>query len=77
MVEMPSSDVDFGCAFCQDDANRFYGHVEQIGSDESRQLILLRCPRCGALYENTTRGSDATRRLDVEEAKRLYPGALP
>ena len=33
-----------------DDQNRLYGHVVQIGSDESRQMVLLRCPRCGALY---------------------------
>jgi hypothetical protein len=67
--------VDFGCDFCRDDQNRFYGHVPQIASSEDRQTILLRCPRCGALYENTPRGPDETRRLTPDEARHLFPGA--
>jgi hypothetical protein len=68
--------VDFGCGYCADDENRFYGHLTQIGSDPRRQLILLRCPRCSALYENAPKGEDETRRLTEEEAARLFPGAL-
>lgn len=44
----------------------------QIGSDEGRRMILLRCPRCGALYENTARGADRTHRLREDEAHRLF-----
>jgi DNA-directed RNA polymerase subunit M/transcription elongation factor TFIIS len=66
-------EIEFGCEFCANDQNRFYGHVTQIGSDETRQMILFRCPRCGALYENTSRGDDKTRRLSVDEANQLYP----
>jgi hypothetical protein len=66
--------VDFGCEYCADDQNRLYGHVTQIGSSEERSMILLRCPRCGALYENTPGGKDRTRRLTVAEAEQLYPG---
>jgi hypothetical protein len=66
------SSVEFGCDYCADDINRFYGHVTQIGTDEERGLILLRCPRCGAMYENTAGGYDETRRLTVEEATGLY-----
>jgi len=66
--------VDYGCAFCADDQNRLFGEVTQIGSNEERQMILLRCPLCHTLYENTPRGSDNTRRLTEVEAERLYPG---
>jgi hypothetical protein len=65
--------TDFGCEFCADDQNRLYGHLTQLGSDETRQMILLRCPRCGALHENAPSGDDKTRRLSPEEAGRLYP----
>jgi hypothetical protein len=67
--------VDFGCDFCRDDQNRFYGHVTQIGGSEARGRILLRCLRCGALDENTPRGADDTRRLSPDEAHELYPDA--
>ncbi len=67
--------VDFGCDFCRDDQNRLYGHVTQIGSSEARQRILLKCPRCGTLYENTPRGPDETQQLTPAEARRRYPDA--
>lgn len=73
MGEMPGIKVDFGCGYCADDQNRLFGHVPQIGSDPTRRMILIRCPRCGALYENTPSGPDATRRLSSEEADDLYP----
>lgn len=73
MTTMTRQRTDFGCEFCADDQNRLYGHVTQIGSDETRQMILLGCPRCGALYENTACGDDNTRRLSPAEANRLYP----
>jgi len=65
--------VDFGCEYCADDQIRLCGHLPQIASDESREMILLRCPRCGVLYENTPRRHDNTRRLSPSEADRLYP----
>ena len=67
--------VEFGCDFCREAQNRFYGHVTQIGSSEALRRILLRCPRCGALYDNTPRGADVTRRLTAEQARELYPDA--
>ena len=63
----------FGCDYCRDPSNRFYGHVTQVASDEMRRTILLRCPRCNALYENVPLGPDLTRRLSEEEATRLFP----
>lgn len=71
-----ADNVNFGCAYCADVQNRFFGHVIQVGSDETRRMILLRCPRCGALYENSSEGADQTRRISEEEAQRLYPGAI-
>ena len=65
-----------GCDYCRDEQNRFFGHVTQIASDEDRRMILLRCPRCGAIYENIPDGDDATRRLTEIEARNLY-GDLP
>jgi len=65
--------VDYGCEYCADDDNRFFGHVTQVATDEERGFILLRCPRCGALYENTAGGFDETRRLTESEARRVFP----
>jgi hypothetical protein len=67
--------VEFGCHFCRDDQNRLYGHVTQIASNDHRGTILIRCPRCGALYENTAGGPDETRRLSVEDARERFPDA--
>jgi len=73
---MTNLEREFGCGYCADDRNRWYGHVKQIGSSEERGMILLLCPRCGALYENTAGGADQTRRLTLAEAARLYPGSV-
>lgn len=68
--------VDFGCDYCAHAQNRWFGHVTQMGSDDVRGMILLRCPRCGALYENTPGGEDRMRRLTEDEARTLFPDAL-
>lgn len=65
--------TDFGCDYCQDDQNRLFGHVTQIASDEARRMILLQCPRCSSLYENTPDGPDQTRRLSEAEACSFFP----
>lgn len=67
--------LEFSCDYCLDDQNRLYGHVTQIGSDESRKMILLRCPRCDALYENSYKGEDVARRLTESEARELHDSA--
>jgi uncharacterized Zn finger protein len=74
-MKKKTSLVEFGCDYCADGQNRLHGHVTQIGSDE-RGLILLRCPRCGAFYENMAGGFDRTRRLTVDEARELFPGSI-
>jgi len=65
--------VDYGCEYCADDGNLLFGHATQVATDEERGFILLRCPRCGALYENTAGGFDETRRLTESEARRVFP----
>jgi hypothetical protein len=69
--------VDYGCEYCADAGNRFYGHVTQVATDDERGFILLRCPRCGALYENTAGGFDETRRLTESDARRAFPTWSP
>jgi len=70
---MAGEGIVFGCAYCADHQNRWFGHLTQVGSDAARRMILLRCPRCGALYENTPDGEDGTRRLSPTEADELFP----
>jgi hypothetical protein len=55
--------VEFGCDYCADEHNFHYGHVTQIGSSGDRRRILIQCPRCGTLYENTANGPDDIQRL--------------
>jgi DNA-directed RNA polymerase subunit M/transcription elongation factor TFIIS len=69
----PRPTVEFGCDYCAEESN-FHYHLEQIGSDERRLRILLRCPDCGTLYENTATGADDIRRLTEHEAAALFPG---
>lgn len=65
-------ETGFGCDYCAEDQNRSYGHVTQIGSHPTESLLLLRCPRCGALYEMEGTGAK-TVRLTVDEARERYP----
>jgi hypothetical protein len=46
--------TEFGCAYCADEQNRYYGHVTQVATHASRSALLLRCPHCGALYDHDT-----------------------
>ena len=69
-------DVVFACDYCANYQNRNFGHVTQIGADQSRRMILIKCPMCGTLYENSVEGDDVTRRLDEAEARIIYPSAV-
>jgi hypothetical protein len=51
----------------------YFGHVEQIASNEAAQTILVQCPRCRSRYEFAPRGSDAATRLTVEQATERFP----
>jgi hypothetical protein len=68
-----SPPVEFGCDYCADDQNRWYGHVKQLAASPDREMILSRCPRAETLYENTPDGEDMTRRLTEADAASLYP----
>ena len=65
-------EAEFGCDYCRDGDNRYYGHVPRIDEDELRGMVLMRCPHCGALYEESHVGSE-TRQLTEDQARQLYP----
>jgi hypothetical protein len=69
--------VDFGCDFCADDQNRWFGHLPQVATNEETGLILIRCPRCGWLYEDAAGGDDQTQHLTAAEARERFPGWSP
>ena len=68
----PPPDVQFGCDYCADQQNFHYGHVTQIASSDSLRRILLKCPRCGTLYENTATGHDHIHRLTPQQARHRF-----
>jgi hypothetical protein len=61
-----------GCDYCADDQNIFFGHIEQVASSEQSQTILLRCPRCGWLYETTPGGEATATHLSQPEARERF-----
>lgn len=63
--------VDFGCGWCADDQNRWFGHVTQLASNDDG-MLLIECPRCDALYEISAIGEE-TVRLTRSEAHRHFP----
>jgi hypothetical protein len=69
----PPTGVKFGCDYCAEEPD-FHYHLEQVGSDDRRMRILLRCPDCRTLYENTATGTDDIRRLTRDQARELFPG---
>ncbi len=46
---------------------------QAAGASPDREMILIRCPRYGTLYENTPDGEDMTHRLTEADAASLYP----
>jgi hypothetical protein len=62
-----------GCNYCADDDNMYFGHVEQIGSSEALQMILLRCPRCGWLYQASASGPNDATRISSADAAECFP----
>ena len=66
------ADPDRGCEYCADDANLYFGHVEQIAGDEANRTLLLRCPRCGSFYEvGRAESAQATRPTTAEITARF------
>lgn len=62
-----------GCEYCANDQN-LHHHMTQVAADED-QGILLRCPRCGALYEDPV-DEDELVRIGDDEASAQYRNAL-
>jgi hypothetical protein len=71
----PVIDGDRGCEFCADDRNMFYGHVEQVASNDVLGTLLLRCPRCGTFYEQDPQ-SGSTVRWPPDNLASHFPGVL-
>jgi hypothetical protein len=70
---MSTTRVLFGCDYCADAQNRLFGHVTQVASNPDTGLVLIECPRCQSLYQNTPHGPDRTRKLSVAEAAEAFP----
>ena len=66
-----------GCDFCRDDENRLYGFMTPVACNDDAQMLLIRCPRCGTLYEKATFEPDETRPLTDDEARARFPDAFP
>ena len=62
-----------GCEYCVDDHNMYFGHVMQIGSSEASAKLLLKCPRCGWLYEMSPRGPNNATPISAAEAATRFP----
>ena len=61
-----------GCAYCADDTHMNVGHLEQPAGSETRKEILLRCPKCGWLYEvSPLEPREVVHIADTEVATRL------
>jgi len=69
---LPSPRRDRGCDYCADDQNMFYGHVEQVASNEERRTILLCCPRCAWFYEIHPTGAAEAQPMTEEEARARF-----
>lgn len=65
--------ADRGCSYCADEANMYFGHVQQIASDERSRTLLLRCPHCGALYQISASGPADARRISEKQAMHAFP----
>lgn len=58
---------DRGCEFCRDEQNMYFGHVEQLASNEDKG-VLLRCPQCGWLYLDPRDGRSEPRHIEADTA---------
>jgi hypothetical protein len=62
----------WGCDYCADADNRYYGHVTRVAQRDDYDFVLMRCPKCQAFYEETPAGEN-TRRLSRMEALEAWP----
>jgi len=61
----------FGCDYCASDGNRLHGHIPEVASRNGRERVLIQCPKCESLYEQTESRS-IDRRVTAAEARMLY-----
>jgi hypothetical protein len=50
----------------------YFGHVEQVASNEDRHTVLVRCPRCAWLYEMAPAAPCNAHALSELEARERY-----
>lgn len=62
---------DRGCAYCRDDQNMHFGHVEQVAANEDKGVLLL-CPRCGWLYLDPRDGLFEPHHVDAGTAANCF-----
>jgi hypothetical protein len=62
-----------GCEFCQDPRERST-EMRQLGDKPGTSDLLLRCPRCGTLWDCAAFGREDIP-LSVDEARRRFPDA--
>jgi hypothetical protein len=60
-----------GCTYCADDSNMNSQNLEQLASDEARQAIVVRCPRCGWLYLLSPHGPRQAAHITDSQAARF------
>jgi hypothetical protein len=60
-----------GCAYCADDSNMNSGNLEQLTGDEARQMLLVKCPRCGWLYLLSPHGPRQAAHITDSQAARF------
>lgn len=68
------NDVQYGCAYCADDANRAFGHLLRVATTDDGSLA--ECPRCHALYVDDGTGRDESR-VNVADARAMFPDWVP
>jgi hypothetical protein len=65
-------DEPAGCGFCQDFQTRNFGHLDYVAIEEEAGVHLLRCPRCGALYEDDSHHDPSIVSTDEAEGRWSY-----
>lgn len=65
------------CATCVEPWE-LYNHRlgDELGVDQERHAVLLRCRDCGALHEAFPEERETPRRLCLDEARSKFPGAI-
>lgn len=65
------------CELCKDPWELYFSHkYVELAQNYELHSFLMKCEKCGDLYHVVPEDRKPPRRLTVEEARELYPGAL-